>query len=603
MTKLLSALLPVAALLLGGQAPVVQPGQRPQPGVIRSRIAVIPIDVRVVDRKGNPVTDLKQEDFIVLEDGVPQPIRHFEVQTLVADPRAVAAAADLRAPNGAISAQPRRVFLLVLGRGYMTGPSKELEALQAFVRERLLPQDLVAVLALNRATDFTSDHQAIAGIISRYRELHESIETNMAEWNGGLRGQTGNASVPAIVQKSLDAVFAGADAVRPRELVPGQGVDRDAIKADVRRATDALVRGELTAGRAEGVGGVQTLVDADDARTVDLLGTTLSQHIENTVASNGDVANMYAGIEYMRFIDGEKHLVFITPRGLNLPRLEHDRSIAAAAADSRVAISVLYTAGVVPSATATPTTLNGNGVIVPGRSSPLPTFTATSSQTFNIESLRLLSDISGGHTTAFRYGDVALNRLDLATRSQYLLGYYPPRDMVNGAYRKITVKVKRKDVDVMYRRGYFARDRIVPLDRREFMAFTQMSRAAAYGGADIKALTIRLDGPRVQGSGKTREMLVQVTIGADRIRFEDESGLKVAALDIAIFTGDKDGDPTGEAWQKINLNLNAEAYQKFLREGVTYTARVPLTNYPKHVKAVLYNYTSDLLGTASTIVY
>jgi hypothetical protein len=36
---------------------------------------------------------------------------------------------------------------------------------------------------------------------------------------------------------------------------------------------------------------------------------------------------------------------------------------------------------------------------------------------------------------------------------------------------------------------------------------------------------------------------------------------------------------------------------------VTYTARVPLTNYPKHVKAVLYNYTSDLLGTASTIVY
>ena len=34
----------------------------------------------------------------------------------------------------------------------------------------------------------------------------------------------------------------------------------------------------------------EVLVDPDDARTVDMLGTTLREHIEKNIASNGDVA-------------------------------------------------------------------------------------------------------------------------------------------------------------------------------------------------------------------------------------------------------------------------------------------------------------------------
>src|SRR5215218_2209388 len=112
----------VAAALVVVSASLVL-AQRPQPGVIRTRISVVPVDVRVVDRKGNPVIDLKQEDFTILEDGVPQPIRHFELQTLTPDAAGAAVAADLHTPNGEVTAEQRRVFLLVLGRGYMTGPS------------------------------------------------------------------------------------------------------------------------------------------------------------------------------------------------------------------------------------------------------------------------------------------------------------------------------------------------------------------------------------------------------------------------------------------------------------------------------------------------
>jgi len=47
-----------------------------QPPQFRGGVLVVPVDVRVVDRQGNPVTDLKESDFTILENGQPQPLRH-----------------------------------------------------------------------------------------------------------------------------------------------------------------------------------------------------------------------------------------------------------------------------------------------------------------------------------------------------------------------------------------------------------------------------------------------------------------------------------------------------------------------------------------------
>ncbi|MBI4473680.1 MAG: VWA domain-containing protein [Acidobacteria bacterium] len=44
---------------------------------VKVDVPLVSIDVSVTDASGNPVSDLSQSDFVVLEDGVPQPIRHF----------------------------------------------------------------------------------------------------------------------------------------------------------------------------------------------------------------------------------------------------------------------------------------------------------------------------------------------------------------------------------------------------------------------------------------------------------------------------------------------------------------------------------------------
>ena len=53
-------------------------GAPQQPPVFRTGINFVRVDVLVSDSKGNPITDLKQEDFELVEDNKPQTIESFK---------------------------------------------------------------------------------------------------------------------------------------------------------------------------------------------------------------------------------------------------------------------------------------------------------------------------------------------------------------------------------------------------------------------------------------------------------------------------------------------------------------------------------------------
>src|SRR6188472_2089335 len=140
--------------LLATSGGLAQQDTQSQQPVFRAGTAVVPVDVRVVDKNGRPVTDLKASDFRLFENNVRQDIRHFMVQTLT--PHAPSPDAGLvhRAGQTVVLGEPQdyRVFLILLGRGNLRGPSEGIKGMVHLVRDRLLPQDRVAVMGWNRAT-------------------------------------------------------------------------------------------------------------------------------------------------------------------------------------------------------------------------------------------------------------------------------------------------------------------------------------------------------------------------------------------------------------------------------------------------------------------
>src|SRR5262249_20374690 len=139
-------------------------------------------------------------------------------------------------------------FLVVLGRGRLQYPAKGVDGVMHLVRDRLLPQDEIAVMAFNRATDFTTNHAAIAEVVDRFKKRHEAIEAKLKSLQGGLAAVYGGAGIPKQVQAEIDAIFHGEGTPGVREVPAEPIAGAGRIADDQRRLSDTLQRAETLQG-------------------------------------------------------------------------------------------------------------------------------------------------------------------------------------------------------------------------------------------------------------------------------------------------------------------------------------------------------------------
>ncbi len=422
--------------------------------------------------------------------------------------------------------------------------------------------------------------------VPRDRSRHEKIEALMAQHVCGLRAVYGSGEIPERIQGEIDAVFAGASALRPREIRPGQITDSAQIGRDVRQTADELQRAELLRGRDSG------LPDLAATATADRLDVSFDQYIAGQVELNQDLGNLYAGIDYLRHIDGEKHLVFMTPRGLLMPRVENDRSLGAAAADARVVLDVIFTGGTVGASPPRVDPLSGRMSMT-----GLPSAAAVFNQTHTFQALRTIAELTGGQSTTTDYVNRAFGRIDATSRFQYLLGYSPTNTRLDGRLRRIAVTVNRPDVVVHYRRGYFAAAQLIPLERRQFVTHNRIVAAGRYTGV-IKDIEVTILSAAYTAA--TSELAVQLALRSPRVLFADADadGRRTATLDLAIYCGDDRQRVACEATQRLDLILGRDAHALFAAKGTTMTARIRASSPPAHVKVIVYDYAADVLGTA-----
>jgi len=532
------------------QAPPLAPTQAP---TFRTGTLVVPLDVRVTDRKGVPITDLTAADFMVTEDRVRQRITQFVPQSEAAGtPTPLTVGARFIDPG--VPTPQRRIFLIVLGRGRLQAPGKGVDGAIHLVRNRLLPQDHVAVLAWDRATAFTTDHARVLQVLERFKGEHNAIEAIIAQAAGGLAGVYGSRDYPVSVRSSIDRVFAetGATAT-PDTVVP----NATGIAARERRAVNNLL--------SEAAGADRGLVPDD----VSQLGE-FDKYVATTVQSMQDLFSIYRGIDYLKYLDGEKHLLYISPGGVSLPSADDDRSLAATASDARVAIDIIHTGGT----------------------------SGMADWSFAGSTSSRVAELTGGFYASLMHADKAADRLDAMTRSSYLIGYSPTNRQWDSKYRRVEVRVNRPGAQVHYRHGYFGRESRPPMDAAAVLSLTRISAAVRSATPVTDIQLLRVTASPITGAERSREVLIEFSVSGAKLAFGTDAARRTVKFDLAVFIGDEQQLLVGQTWQTIDLKLEPERYERFLRDGIPISLRVPIRRSSKNAKIVVYDYGSDLMGSA-----
>ena len=568
-----------------------QQPQKPLP-TFRSAVTLVPIDVRVLDNKtGKAVTDMRQEEFTVIEDGVKQEVKHLSLQTFVTDAPDPGSKLQLKEEAISFDPQKNRIFLIVLGRGKLLEPSKAMDALLRFVRERLLPRDQVAVFAYNRATTFSTDHEQIARILERFKKDHEQIDFEVELQMSGLAALYGAKLIPKSLQGKIDKMFEGAGLLASQRVDAGAAADKR-IEKDVQRQADAQLQQQEEAARkamaeAAGLPYMTAWSEIDEIQTQAFADLSLEDFVSATAQTLQDLGNIYAGINYLKHFEGEKHLIFFTEKGLTMPRLEEDVALSQAANDARVAIDTIETGGIYVGQPG-----NAAGLMPEGRWN----------QTFAFKALRNISEFTGGVSSIAEDGVKAMDRINDVTRATYLLGYYPTNANWDGNYRKVQIKTSRPGVTVLYRQGYYGRKEMFAFNRRDFIT-NQRIQAAAGFRRTIGDIRLKFDAKlsRAQ-SGQGYELSVSLNIDPSKLAFTFVEGVHSGRVTIALYCFNESGGLIVTGNQTADLKLKDADYKAVLAKGIPYAVTVPIDPGVRRVRAVVYDFKADLIGSSDQFV-
>ena len=184
-----------------------------QPTRMRVTTELVLVNVVVRDKKGNPVADLKKEDFTVFEDGQKQQVSSFDFEKV--DELMTAGAAGLAvsgtATGGALlgpkkdqvlDAKDRRLMLFFFDFSAMQPEDidRAVDAAKKFVQTKMQAADMVAMVSLSSSLkldlDFTDDRAKIMAKLAAY---------NSSEGQGFENGAAGSSEGAAETSGSYTA--------------------------------------------------------------------------------------------------------------------------------------------------------------------------------------------------------------------------------------------------------------------------------------------------------------------------------------------------------------------------------------------------------------
>ncbi|HEY0545826.1 MAG TPA: VWA domain-containing protein [Pyrinomonadaceae bacterium] len=584
------ALMLILALVapLFAQTPAPKPQQEPQiddEDVVRITTNLIQLDAVVTDKNGKPVTDLRPEEFEVLENGQPQQITNFSYVPLVTS--AVEKVAPLTRPADKNAPpvppailrpeQVRRTLALVVDDLGLSAESLPFvrRALKKFVDEQMQPGDLVAIIrtggSMGALQQFTSDK----------RMLYAAIE--QMKWNNLGRGGI-SPFAPLRGTNIADEMRAG---------IPGGGDGGSAGGEDIDEFRNEL----FTVGTLGALSYiVQGLRDLPGRKSVMLFSDGIKiQNRDGQALRPADIVGASS------LDNGSNRIVDSLRR---LTELANRASVVIYTMDVRGLQVLGLTAADNSQGMNRPQEQNGL-VVTPVEESML----ARRADFFDSQQgLNFLAQQTGGvaiHNNNDLSGGIKKMLQD--QQGYYLLGYHPDEatfDPKRARFNKLQIKVKRPGLTVRYRSGFFGitDEKMLPAPAPKSRV-VQLSRAivAPFNSGDVDVRLTSLFANNAKSGSFLRSLL---HVDSNKLTFAEEAdGWRKLVFDIMAVTFGENGTIVDEVSRTETVRVRGEQYRLIMQNGFDYRLIVPVRKAGAYqLRAALRDTASQRIGSASQFI-
>jgi VWFA-related protein len=527
--------------VLWAQQQAAPPAQtEPPPVTFRVEVDYVEVDALVADAQGNLVSDLKADEFEVLEDGKPQKIAAFSLVNIPIEraPRPLFANRPIELDVQTNDNVEGRIYLLVLDDQHtdFTRTPRVKAAARRFIEQNFGTNDLAAVVFTARgedAQDFTNNQALLLRAIDKFQGRKLTGATLNRLQNPRINQDTGN-------------------------LGPGDDIDQQERAFRARSAMSTIRRlSEFMAGvrgRRKALLLVSEGVDYNIYEAVGVLGSTASSVMLDThdaiaAATRGNVS-IYA----------------LDPRGLQT------------GSEDLITQSSTF----------------------PDQGAGLSTI--QQELRLSQDSLRVLAANTGGFAAVNRNDlDGAFDRIVQENSSYYVLGFYSDNTRRAGRYRKLEVRVKRPGLRVVRsRNGYYeARGRRPNPPAPSPNALPTQTQEALGSPLPVAGVPMKVFAAAYKGVAPNAAVALAVEIDANALNFVEKGGLFLEQVDFAYTATDSRGKIVPGERHSVNLSLKPDTYERVKAAGFRLVSQVNLApgRYQLRVAA------GNRSGKAGSVLY
>jgi VWFA-related protein len=567
---LVSLLMGSACLIAQGQSQPAAPAtsdikiekasDTPAPVVLRATTRLVMVDVLATDSKGNPITDLKPEDFTVVEDGKEQKVRTLAFQKPIRE---------------AITAAPALPPNVVTNKAAYRGTN----TLNVILLDALNTNTLNQTLARQKILEFLAKMPTDQPI---------AVYTMGAK----LRMLQDFTTDPAILQRAIKDIALESNALNHKQAA----LDEDLPAGYFDSIQEPQLKEDLLRFEAEKVS-VQT--DLRVAYCTDSL-----QALARRLAG-------FPGRKNLIWISEGFPLVVNPETQLGTSAFSATRNYSEAVAktvnallDAQVAIYPVDARGLSAGGLSE---ANSNGSDQLGRqnTSGVNRVLALREQAeVQVTPQQIMNDLAG------RTGGKALynrNDLDTAIESSitdgstyYLVGYYPDDKNWNGRFRKIQVKLNRPGAKLRYRLGYYA------VDPDVFLKVDPKQRGAEFVRAlnpDLPISTaLKFEaGLTPPSAATTNKLTIKYTIDGRALAFDSDNkdGMSHAEVQCAVRVYSDKGKFVKADVDTMSAAVKPNAVEGLRQQGFPCEQGIELPKGSYFLRLGVRDTRSGLLGTAN----